>query len=584
MIRNCLLFILFASLSFARPTIATDGIVSAASYLPSGFPNSGIAQGSIFIVFGSGMGPSSIVQNNAFPLQKQLGGTSIKVTVGGTTVDALMIYSLAGQVAAILPSTTPAGTGTLVVTYNGSASDSAPIHVIKNGFGIFTINQAGTGPAVATFADYSVVTLIATGVDRPQTLARPAKPGEVLILWGTGLGPVASTVDESQPASAGDMKNLAASVFVGGKSAQIQYKGRSPGSAGLDQINFKVPAGVTGCFVPVAVQAGGVVSNFGSIAISADGGTCKDPVLDTSGRSPISDVLSKIAGGQNVKLGLVQLSRFGPQFNLPLIGAQTINQDTANGYFYSVNKTQFLSSFGVASLNAFGSCVVWTCRGGTCVPPTQGAATLLDAGSFLTVDGNGPKQLAKSSSGSYSATLGGGSINDPTGYLKPGQYTLTGTGGAGSSAVGAFSASQQVAANPLDLSANSSIASSAAIPLSSDLTLKWSGADPNGYVAIIGTSTSGNSTLGGSSSDPTQVTATFGCTAKGSLGQFTVPAWVLSAMPVSGTLTQQGTNIVVNNGFLLIGNFPAFTPLHAPNLDLGYFTNIVLSGWNVAYQ
>jgi len=97
MIRNCLLFILFASLSFAKPTIATDGIVSAASYLPSGFPNSGIAQGSIFIVFGSGMGPSSIVQNNAFPLQKQLGGTSIKVTVGGTTVDALMIYSLAGQ-------------------------------------------------------------------------------------------------------------------------------------------------------------------------------------------------------------------------------------------------------------------------------------------------------------------------------------------------------------------------------------------------------------------------------------------------------------------------------------------------------
>src|SRR5260221_8272765 len=117
MIRNCLLFILFASLSFAKPTIATDGIVSAASYLPSGFPNSGIAQGSIFIVFGSGMGPSAIVYNNPpFPLQKQLSGTSIKATVGGTTVDAPMIYTLAGQVAAILPSITPTGDGTLTLT------------------------------------------------------------------------------------------------------------------------------------------------------------------------------------------------------------------------------------------------------------------------------------------------------------------------------------------------------------------------------------------------------------------------------------------------------------------------------------
>ena len=583
MIRNCLLFILFASISFAKPTITTDGIVSAASYLPSGFPNSGIAQGSIFIVFGSGMGPSTILHNNSFPLQKQLGGTSIKATVGGTTVDALMIYTLAGQVAAILPSTTPAGDGTLTVTYNGSSSDPAPIHVIKNGFGIFTINTGGTGPAVAEYADYSVVSLIDTGIDRPKEFRRPAKPGEVLILWGTGLGPVASTVDETQPAAAGDMKSLSASVFVGGKSAQIQYKGRSPGSAGLDQINFKVPSGVTGCFVPVVVQAGGVVSNFGSIAISTDGGTCNDPVKDTAGRSPVGDVLAKIQAQQNVKLGLVQLSRFGPQFTLPLIGAQTINQDTASGYFYSIGKSQFLSSFGVASLNAFGSCTVWACRGGTCVPPTQGAATLLDAGSSLSVNGpNGSKPITKSSSKAYSAALGGGSINDPLGYLASGTYMLSGTGGSGSTAVGSFTASQHLAANPLTLPDDQF--KGGTIPLSSDLTVKWSGGDPNAYVAIIGTSTSGTSTLGASTADPTQVTATFGCTAKGSLGQFTVPAWVLSSLPVSGTLTQAGTSLVVPNGFLLMGTYPSFTPFNAPNLDLGYFTNIVLSGQNVAYQ
>jgi hypothetical protein len=63
-----------------------------------------------------------------------------------------------------------------------------------------------------------------------------------------------------------------------------------------------------------------------------------------------------------------------------------------------------------------------------------------------------------------------------------------------------------------------------------------------------------------------------------------VPAWVLSSLPVSGTLTQAGTSLVVPNGFLLLGTYPSFTPFNAPNLDLGYFTNIVLSGQNVAYQ
>jgi len=60
-------------------------------------PNSPIAQGSIFIVFGQNLGPASIAQANKFPLPSSQGlaGTSIKVTVGGTTLDAIMLYTLA---------------------------------------------------------------------------------------------------------------------------------------------------------------------------------------------------------------------------------------------------------------------------------------------------------------------------------------------------------------------------------------------------------------------------------------------------------------------------------------------------------
>jgi uncharacterized protein (TIGR03437 family) len=47
---------------------------------------------------------------------------------------------------AILPSTTPTGT-TLAVTYNGATSEAEEITVLRSTYGIFTLNQAGSGPA-----------------------------------------------------------------------------------------------------------------------------------------------------------------------------------------------------------------------------------------------------------------------------------------------------------------------------------------------------------------------------------------------------------------------------------------------------
>src|SRR5205823_2712689 len=161
----------------------------------------------------------------AYPLPATLpvpGGTSIKVTVAGTPVEALMVYTSAGQIAAILPSSTPTGNGTLTVTYNGQTSASATIHVVKSTFGLFTLNQGGTGPAVLTNGSYQV-----------NTLFESARGGDTMILWGTGLGPV--TGNETQPPAPLNMTNLNVKVYVGGKLAQVMYQGRAPCCSGLDQ-------------------------------------------------------------------------------------------------------------------------------------------------------------------------------------------------------------------------------------------------------------------------------------------------------------------------------------------------------------
>jgi uncharacterized protein (TIGR03437 family) len=153
--------LLSAAIALAQPVIGGSA-VSSASYRTPGMPGSGVAQGSIFIIFGTGLGPTALVEATTFPLQTTLGGTSVSVTVGGAQQDAILLYTYSYAVAAILPSTTPVGSGTFTVTYNGQISAPAPIQVVASAFGIYTLNEQGSGQAIATDTNYNVNTIIHT--------------------------------------------------------------------------------------------------------------------------------------------------------------------------------------------------------------------------------------------------------------------------------------------------------------------------------------------------------------------------------------------------------------------------------------
>ncbi len=68
-------------------------------------------------------------------------------------------------------------------------------------------------------------------------------------------------------------------VTIGGRPAINFYAGRSPCCSGIDQIDVQVPNDAPlGCWVPVVVKAGGVVSNTATMAISSPGAkSCDDP-------------------------------------------------------------------------------------------------------------------------------------------------------------------------------------------------------------------------------------------------------------------------------------------------------------------
>ncbi len=525
-------FLFLATTAVAQqPVINTGGVVNAASYALSGLPNSGIPQGGMFIVFGTNLGPATLQNATSFPLPTDLVGTSISVTVSGTTTEAIMIYTSAGQVAAVLRSNTPTGTGTLTLTYNGTTSAPAVIQVVETSFGAFTLNQAGTGAAIITNAS-----------NQPITALNPASPGQVVILWGTGLGPISG--DETQPPAQG---NLPASVevLVGSADADVQYQGRAGCCAGLDQINFIVPSGQLGCTIPVAVKINDIVSNFVTIAVSTSG-PCSDP----TGLS--SEALQQLSSTGSLRIGSFFLSKVGaPSFGIS--GATTLVFENGIATFARVDQATLLQSQEWLNQVSIGGCVVSNFSGEAPPDPSFAASVGLDAGASLSVNGpNGTRQIPRFTEfpGTYDARFN--TPPEPGTYITAGNYTFSGPGGAD---VGAFSSSINIGA-PLNWT-NSNITN---VPRSQNLTIQWTGGPANGTVIIGGASYVLNA-------DSTAFGASFFCQVPSGPGQFTVPAAVLLSLPPSTTIGFPPFEFFT--GTLFTGVY-IINPFTASGLDHGY--------------
>ena len=550
-----ILFLMAFSMGIAtaQPPTITGGPVNAASYARAGFPNAGIAQGGMFVLFGNNLGPPAIVTATSFPIQKSLGGTSVQIKMGGSVFDALMIYSVVSQVAAIVPSPVPTGDGTLTVTFNNQTSAPVPIHVVANAFGIFTRNQSGTGPAI--------VFNFNSQADQPvNSWIESANPGQVLTIWGTGLSAVSG--NEAGGPLPGDL-NLPVDVFIGNKPATVMYRGRSGCCAGIDQIVAAVPAGVQGCTVSLAVRVAGVVSNLTAIAVAPSGKGCSDP----TGLS-VSDTTAGGGGGGGGNQGMRTVADIGlSRLILTAPGLGTIQADEADGGFQRYASTDILASTR-GSLGGFGggipsqgSCIAYPFT----LDPTDSFSALLpniddpvphqglDAGQALNLSGpRGVMQIARrgdtQSGFGYHAHLGGSDNNLPN-YLDPGNYNLTGPSGAN---VGSFQTSLTI---PSSLPAWSNANALTNMSRSQDQMVTWSGGSPNQFVAAF--ATSADPKLGAGM----QVF----CTERADAGQITIPSWVLSSMPPTG----QSQTVFL--GSIGLGSTSAPVRFQASGVNFGFF-------------
>jgi len=216
-----------------QPAVGAGGVVDAAGFRATISPDSWVS------IFGTNLSAStrswqaSDFVGNALPLSLD----GVAVLIGG--YPAAVSYISPGQINAQVPD--GAGPGMVAVQVIAPTGPSGLGQVDAEPWApnFFTFSSGGTSYVAATYADGSIVGksgLFGNGVP-----ARPAMPGDVISLWGTGFGPTTPSVPAgvlfsgAAPLPTSDQLAIA----IGDVPATVLFAGLS--ETGLYQFNVIVP-------------------------------------------------------------------------------------------------------------------------------------------------------------------------------------------------------------------------------------------------------------------------------------------------------------------------------------------------------
>jgi uncharacterized protein (TIGR03437 family) len=526
-----------AALPAQLARIPPRGVVNAASFARPGLPNGKIARGSIFTIFGQRIGPDAPATVSEFPLEASLGGVQITVRQGDVAVQAIPLFVSAGQINAILPSGAPLGRVSIEVRNGTRRSNPAPVEVVEASLGVFTATGSGAGPGIAqNFVSQTSLPI--------NSLDEPASPGQVLTIWATGLG--AAAFPDNEAPSPGNVGGPV-EVWVGGApipAADVLYWGRSPCCAGVDQIIIRLPAAPPlGCYVPLRIRAGGVVSNTVTLAIAPEGEPCRDS------HNPLSQA-ARAAGAY----GAIFVSHVALEAGVDFPAPQPATMDLLAASFRTDGGGAFYFNPFV-SLPPPGSCLVYGGSGdykaGVNIAGSAPAGRSLAAGASLRVSGPGGVRnvgFQDLQVVNYLAGLGGSFPGSaPKRYLQPGAHTLSSAGGAD---VGAFETAFDLPPPPTWTNRETV----GAVTRTEGLELAWTGADA-GVLIFAANYDLATDSLGAAV-----------CAAAGAEGSFTVPEHALAALPRSSN------RAFGSHGAVALWSYsaePAAT-LSAEGLDAGF--------------
>jgi uncharacterized protein (TIGR03437 family) len=234
-----------------QPSISQNGVVNGASFQPTIVPNSWAT------IFGTGLASvtddwSKSIVNGQFPTV--LDGVS--VTVGGKR--AYVYYITPSQLNVLVPDI---GSGQMPVTVTNSSGTSTAFTVASSLYGPAFFAWPNNQP-VATRQDFSLSAKNGTFAGA-ATVA--AKPGDIIILWGTGFGPTvpAAPAGVAVPSGATYSTATLPTVTINNVPATVFGAALAPGFAGLYQVAIQVPSSIADGDWPIQATIGGVPSPTG---------------------------------------------------------------------------------------------------------------------------------------------------------------------------------------------------------------------------------------------------------------------------------------------------------------------------------
>jgi uncharacterized protein (TIGR03437 family) len=227
-------------------------VTNGASFL------AGATAGAITTLFGDDLTDATgIVTAATLPLPTQLSGVS--VTVNGIAAPLFAVASVGTQeqINFQMPWQVAGQSSVEVQVTNGNLT-SAPVQV--------SLTETHPG----AFATDGTAGAILHGIGSALvTNANPAVPGEIVIVFATGLGPV-SFPPATGAAAASDplsLTTLTPAVTVGGVPAIVRFSGLAPGFVGLYQLNVELAPGTPSGNQDLVITSGGRTSKPVKIAI-----------------------------------------------------------------------------------------------------------------------------------------------------------------------------------------------------------------------------------------------------------------------------------------------------------------------------
>ena len=243
--------------SAQTPVVLEGGVVNGASF-GKGQP---VSPGSLVSIFGSGL-VSKLASSDTIPLSTDLSG--VTVTFADLPPAPLLgiIPAPPGgddQINVQVPWNIGSGTGVVNVMVTTPNGTSAPVAVkfAPSMPGVFVADVGGQMNVVAS--------ILSDGAfPWPLGLVKgshPAKAGDILVIYATGLGAVDHTPVEGGIPSQTASTIETPFVLIGGVPGKVFFSGLSPQFVGVNQLNVEVPTGVKqGNAVPLQIRVNGFTS------------------------------------------------------------------------------------------------------------------------------------------------------------------------------------------------------------------------------------------------------------------------------------------------------------------------------------